>query len=222
MVGEMLAAPPDELTTRLAAFVRRRVPSSSDADDVVQDVLEKILRSDGPTHADRVVPWAFSIAANAVRDHHRRLGRQARRRAAGVSLEELEAGPTGTLEGTSSRRLAISTAPVAGWSEHTAGSANEGEADAAAVTEHVTGALRDLLNKLPAADQHALRAVDLGGMRQSDYAAAQGLSRSGAKSRVQRARRRLRDELERCCRIALDARGGVITCEPKRDPPCCG
>ena len=40
-----------------------------------------------------------------------------------------------------------------------------------------------------------------------------GLSLSGAKSRVQRARRMLREVLLKCCRVELDRRGGVVDYE---------
>lgn len=50
-----------------------------------------------------------------------------------------------------------------------------------------------------------------------------GISVSGMKSRVQRGRQQLRGLLEDCCSIALDARGRVVSCEPRPDgklPDC--
>ena len=44
-----------------------------------------------------------------------------------------------------------------------------------------------------------------------------GISLSGMKSRVQRGRVQLRKALEDCCHIALDARGRVVSCEPRSD-----
>ena len=44
-----------------------------------------------------------------------------------------------------------------------------------------------------------------------------GLSVSGMKSRVQRARLHLRTALDECCRIALDRRGGVISYEARTE-----
>jgi RNA polymerase sigma-70 factor (ECF subfamily) len=53
-----------------------------------------------------------------------------------------------------------------------------------------------------------------------------GISVSGVKSRVQRGRVLLREDLERCCAIGLDARGTPISCEMraggKAPPECCG
>jgi hypothetical protein len=47
-------------------------------------------------------------------------------------------------------------------------------------------------------------------MTQAEAAGHLGLSVSGTKSRVQRARLHLRSALDDCCRIALDRRGGVL------------
>ena len=51
------------------------------------------------------------------------------------------------------------------------------------------------------------------------------MSVSAVKSRVQRGREHLRQMLERCCEIALDARGAPMSCELRPDgilpPGCC-
>lgn len=47
------------------------------------------------------------------------------------------------------------------------------------------------------------------------------LSVSGAKSRVQWARRMLAAMLRECCHLELEGRGGLIGYEPKRDPVRC-
>ncbi|MEM1275105.1 MAG: sigma-70 family RNA polymerase sigma factor [Pseudomonadota bacterium] len=55
------------------------------------------------------------------------------------------------------------------------------------------------LSLLPEADAAALRAKDINGVSFADLAAEIGLTIPGAKSRVQRARRRLAAALTRCC-----------------------
>jgi RNA polymerase sigma-70 factor (ECF subfamily) len=67
-----------------------------------------------------------------------------------------------------------------------------------------------------------LRLVDLEGKTQRELAEVQGLSLSGAKSRVQRARVRLRERLEACCTFAFDAHGGIVAYEPRRRDECRG
>ena len=61
----------------------------------------------------------------------------------------------------------------------------------------------------------ALRLVDSEGPGQKGLAARLGLSITGAKSRVQRARRRLKEVLPDCCDIERDRRGNAIGYTPR-------
>ncbi|MEZ4370001.1 MAG: sigma-70 family RNA polymerase sigma factor [Polyangiaceae bacterium] len=70
---------------------------------------------------------------------------------------------------------------------------------------------------LPSPYREALTLTELEGLTQREAAEMMDISLSGMKSRVQRGRQLLRDALEDCCRIALDARGRVIACEPRPD-----
>ena len=70
---------------------------------------------------------------------------------------------------------------------------------------------------LPSPYREALTLTELEGLTQREAAQMMDISLSGMKSRVQRGRQLLRGTLEDCCRIALDARGRVIACEPRPD-----
>ena len=74
-----------------------------------------------------------------------------------------------------------------------------------------------LISSLGPADQEALQLVEFEGVTQVAAAEGLGLSVSGMKSRVQRARLHLRTALDECCRIALDRRGGIISYEARTD-----
>lgn len=65
--------------------------------------------------------------------------------------------------------------------------------------------------------REALTLTELEGLTQKQAAEMLGISHSGMKSRVQRGRQELRAALEDCCHIALDARGRVMSCEPRPD-----
>jgi RNA polymerase sigma-70 factor (ECF subfamily) len=67
-----------------------------------------------------------------------------------------------------------------------------------------------IVNSLPAGDRQALILTSYQGLTQKELSARLGLSFSGAKSRVQRARERLRQMLLACCHFELDRRGHVI------------
>ena len=72
----------------------------------------------------------------------------------------------------------------------------------------------------PSPDQQtALYPTEYEGPTQRDLAAELGISVSGAKSRVQRARARLKTLLLDCCHFELDRRGKVINYYHREDPP---
>jgi RNA polymerase sigma-70 factor (ECF subfamily) len=93
-------------------------------------------------------------------------------------------------------------------------------ADARQPLRDLAACLPAVMHGLSAPDQAALRTVDLDGHPQSSLAAAHGLSQSGAKSRVQRARRHLKAAFERCCRIQIGSRGDIIAYEPRATAGC--
>lgn len=70
-----------------------------------------------------------------------------------------------------------------------------------------------LLKSLPEPYRQALELIELEGVKQREAAAKLGLSLSGAKSRIQRGRKMLREVLEQCCRVQLDRRGGAVDYE---------
>lgn len=76
------------------------------------------------------------------------------------------------------------------------------------------------LSKLAPESTALLRSVDLQGRAQVDVARELGLSPSGARSRVQRARAELRQRLEACCAFAFDARGGLTDATRRPGATC--
>lgn len=75
--------------------------------------------------------------------------------------------------------------------------------------------LREMLRCLPDEYREALILTDLEGLTQQELAQRLGLSLSGAKSRVQRARKMLRDALLDCCHFQFDRYGKVIDYHPR-------
>jgi RNA polymerase sigma-70 factor (ECF subfamily) len=68
------------------------------------------------------------------------------------------------------------------------------------------------LAALSAQDRDAIEQCDLAGLGQADYAALRGLSLPAAKSRVQRARARLRTALLERCGVRFDPDTGRVCC----------
>jgi RNA polymerase sigma-70 factor (ECF subfamily) len=86
----------------------------------------------------------------------------------------------------------------------------------------LTRCLEPLVAALPPAYGRALQLAEVEGLTQGELARREGISLSGAKSRVQRARRMLRDSLLACCRIELDRRGGVVDHSCRQSGAPCG
>ena len=81
-------------------------------------------------------------------------------------------------------------------------------------TRELARCLQPLVDQLPPIYRDALTRVDLHGETHHDAAAAAGISASGMKSRVQRARHQLRDLLTACCAVQVDRRGAIASYQP--------
>jgi RNA polymerase sigma-70 factor, ECF subfamily len=118
------------------------------------------------------------------------------------------------------RRAARREVP-SGYAQDVAGSAPAcGEPDTGQLRQGLATCLPPLLERLSPSYRNALELIDLEGMSQTEAAPRLGLSVSGMKSRVQRARRRLKDLVTGCCTVQLDHAGAVS--DYRRRPDGCG
>jgi RNA polymerase sigma-70 factor, ECF subfamily len=179
-----------ELHTNIRGFVARRVRQPADVDDIVQQVFLRVHQA-LPTlrDADKLHAWIYQTTRRVIVDHYRA---PARRR-------EVSAG------------MAVDIVPA-----EEPGDVTVDEHEASALQELAT-CLTPLISKLAVADREALRLIEFDGLTQVAAARRLGLSVSGMKSRVQRARLHLRSALDDCCRVALDRRGGVLGYEGRND-----
>lgn len=88
--------------------------------------------------------------------------------------------------------------------------------------EEIAGCLTAMIAHLPPKDREAIVLTEYRGLTQKQLAELLGLSYSGAKSRVQRAQRRLRKMLCDCCSLELDRRGNIVEykLKAKANPFC--
>ena len=169
----------------LHAFVVRRVPTG-EANDVLQDILLRLHRAASTLRDDqRAEAWVYGVARRTISDFYRKRGA-----AAGdvVSADD-EADP----DATPPENLALFDG------DH-------------AVHEEVLSWLRPMAEELPETYRRALIMADFEGRTQQEVADALGLSLSGAKSRVQRARTMLGDAVRSCCEVEFgpDARASAF------------
>ncbi len=94
-------------------------------------------------------------------------------------------------------------------------SATEGGA-----ADEITLCIRKMIDHLPDKYRQAIILTEFEGLTQKELADELGMSLSGAKSRVQRARKRLKDMLLECCHFEFDGLGHIIEYQ-HREKICC-
>jgi RNA polymerase sigma-70 factor, ECF subfamily len=72
--------------------------------------------------------------------------------------------------------------------------------------------LRPMIESLPQIYRDALVFTELEGLTQKQFSEKTGISLSGAKSRVQRAKEKLKEEIIRCCEYEFDKYGNILAC----------
>jgi RNA polymerase sigma-70 factor (ECF subfamily) len=87
------------------------------------------------------------------------------------------------------------------------------------VERMLAASIKEMIDCLPAVYRQALILTEYEGLTQKELADQLGLSFSGAKSRVQRAREKLKEMLLACCHLEFDRRGRIIDYHPRCD--CC-
>jgi RNA polymerase sigma-70 factor (ECF subfamily) len=174
-----------ELHANIRSFVARRVREQPDVDDIVQRVFLNVHRA-LPTLRETDKLHAWIY--------------QTTRRA----IADFYRSPVQNRE--------VATGSADEFADELAAEGSETEESA---SRELSTCLKPLMRSLAAGDQQALQMVEFDGLTQVEAAARLGLSVSGMKSRVQRARSHLRTALDDCCRIALDRRGGVISYEAR-------
>lgn len=86
----------------------------------------------------------------------------------------------------------------------------------APAVDALSACLARVLDELAPSDADVLRACDLAGQTQQAYADAHGLGLPAVKSRLQRARQRLRERLTQACGVRFDPDDGRVCCHAGR------
>lgn len=166
----------------LRAFVARRVPRQ-DSDDVTQEVLLRLHQGRSSLRQPaRAEGWIYGIARRTIADFYRR------RPALEATGSEAPEPPAEATEARGFATFAGDHGPH----------------------EEVLSWLRPMVDELPDLYREALLAADFEGKTQRQIAEELGMSLSGVKSRVQRARAMLGENLHRCCEVALGDDGRVV------------
>ena len=185
-----------QMHQRLLSYIRGRVSTPHDADDLLQDVFVRIHANlDDVKDTENVTAWVYQITRNVITDYYRQ-----RAKAAGAikTLAEEETGPARLSDDRDCQ--------------------TEPESEPSTV---MAGCMEPLMKNLPEPYRRAVTLTELDGLTQKDAAERLGLSISGMKSRVGRGRSKLKELLLGCCNVELDSRGAVVDYE-QRDGGTCG
>ena len=90
--------------------------------------------------------------------------------------------------------------------------------------DDISACLKPMIEALPDKYRQAIMLTEYEELSQKELAAKLGLSFSGAKSRIQRARSRLKQALLDCCHFEFDRLGNILDYQPKENtcPDCSG
>jgi RNA polymerase sigma-70 factor (ECF subfamily) len=187
-----------QLRADVSRLVAHRLPTRADVEDVVQEVLLRVWKHGARVRdGERFGAWLSRVAYTAAADHMRARQRHPVSRYEPTAGDEAPEAPSDTGE------------------------------EGPEAKELIAAVLRPFIAALPPRYREAVALSELEGHSHAAIAERLGVSVSAVKSRVQRGRDQLRQMLERCCEIGLDARGAPVSCELRPDgrlPPgcCCG
>ncbi|HEX2618662.1 MAG TPA: RNA polymerase sigma factor SigZ [Phototrophicaceae bacterium] len=172
----------------LIRFIRRRVPDEQIADDLLQEVYLKIYTHITSLRDDRrLEAWVFQIARNAIIDYYR------------------TRKPVDELDELSETIAAPDTVDI------------DDEIDEPDdLSARLSEGVQKTIESLPEEYRQALILTEYEGLTQQELADRLGLSLSGAKSRVQRGRKLMRELMLACSYFKVDRLGKVVDYRP-----CC-
>jgi len=90
-----------------------------------------------------------------------------------------------------------------------------GSGDVVKAETEITTCLKPMIDDLPEKYKQAILMTEYESLSQKEMAKRLGLSASGAKSRVQRARKELKNMLLECCHFEFDRLGKIVEFQPK-------
>ncbi len=171
----------EEFSRPLKDFIKSRVNSEQDAEDILQNVFYKIIQSiDQLNDLDKIHVWIYKITRNAIIDYYRA-------QKFDYSIKELPEDITFE------------------------------SCDGMNMNDEITHCLKTMIQSLPEKYKEAIILTEFYNLTQKEMGEKLGLSESGAKSRVQRARIKLKEMLLNCCHFEVDSLGNIIDYKQKQN-----
>ena len=179
---------------KLSGYISKHVKDKDDVNDIIQDTFIKVKTNiDGLKNPAKADKWIFQIARNTMNDHFRKQKR----------LFDSENDSNDVLIEPSvfeneDIKIKIQTSEFSDYAGF-------------------------VVNELPEKYKQAVYLADISGLSMKEVAEELGLSISGAKSRVQRGRKLIKEIILKCCEVNTDKYGNIIDYKPhgKRNQKKC-
>jgi RNA polymerase sigma-70 factor, ECF subfamily len=182
----------DTLRPKVLRYLTRMV-GEVDAEDLVQEVFEKVSRSLGNFRGDAdVSTWVYRIATNTALDRLRRRGRPA------DSVDPSAADYAVAVEGDRNVWTGEIRPTLEGH----------------VIRDEMNACIREVINRLPENYRTVIILGDMEGFQDREIAEILGLSLRNAKIRLHRARTRLRQALKEAC-ILYRSEDNELVCDRK-------
>ena len=164
----------EQFNKPLKSFIRRRVKSDQDEEDILQNTYYKIYKNINKLkNTDKVNAWIFRIARNSIVDFYR--------------TQKYESNTTELPEEIISETR-----------------------DEVTANKEIAFCLKFMIQYLPEKYKQAIILKEIQNLTHKELGERLGLSVSGAKSRVQRARKILKKMIIGCCNLEFDRLGNII------------
>lgn len=170
---------------KLFGFISKHSINKDDVNDIIQDTFLKVKTNiDSLRNPAKVESWIFQIARNTINDFFRE------------KKKFIETG-----ENTNE----VSIEPDA---------FEEEDIKVKIQTQEFSQYAGFIVSELPEKYRNAVYMADIEGLSMKEVAEELNISVSGAKSRVQRGRKMIKEIILKCCEVNTDKYGNIVDYEP--------
>ncbi len=171
---------------KLFRYISKHVRNKNDVNDIIQDTFIKVKTNiDKLKNPAKVESWIYQIARNTMNDYFRE--------------QKKSFNSEGKLDELNVESKAF----------------DEEDIKVQIQTKHFSEYAGFVINELPEKYRKAIHMADIEGLSMKDVAKELKISVSGAKTRVQRGRKLIKETILQCCDVNTDKYGNIVDYEPR-------
>ena len=170
---------------KLFGYISKQIKNKDDINDIIQDTFIKVKTNiDSLKNPAKVESWIFQIARNTMNDFFRKQKKSFNNE---ENTEEISIEQDATTEEDIKIKIQ---------------------------TQHFSEYAGFVVSELPEKYRMAVHLADIEGLSMKEVATELGISISGAKSRVQRGRKMIKEIILECCEVNTDKYGNIVDYKP--------